>query len=122
MLQWTEGNASWSNCSTVATYKHADSASFSTRLQLMGEDVELGEPGRYCSGNPGPMAPMDTGAKAASPRAASLETPAPAIFLLAVPYGAPSASDTSVANITAAHRRMTGASKVQLLSSGHQIL
>jgi hypothetical protein len=82
MMRWTEANASWSNRSTVATYEHADSTTFSTCLQLMGGDAELGGPSR-----------------AASPRVASPKTPAPATSVLVVPYGAPPAPSTSVANI-----------------------
>jgi hypothetical protein len=110
-------NASWSNRSTVTTYEHVDSTSFSTHLQLMGGDAELGEFSNYYSGNPGLMEPEDPGVKAASP-----EMPAPDISVSVMPYGAPPAPDTSEASITASHRRMTGVSKVRLLSSGYEIL
>jgi hypothetical protein len=56
-----KANASWSNLSVVATYEHTSSASFSTRLQLTGMDVEPDEPGRYAPSNHRLMAPEDTG-------------------------------------------------------------
>jgi hypothetical protein len=85
----------------------------------MGGDVE---PGRYCLGNPGPMAPKDPGAKAASPKAVTLETLAPTISESVALYGVPPTPGTSVANIAAGHRWMPRANKIQLLSSGHRIL
>jgi hypothetical protein len=100
MLRWTEPNASWSNRSVVATCEHMNSTSFNNRLPLMGGDVE---PGRYCPGNPRPMAPKDLGAKAASPRVATLETLAPTISESVVLYGVPPTPGTSVANITVGH-------------------
>jgi hypothetical protein len=106
----------------VATNEHMNSASFSTLLKLMAEDAEPGEPGRYYPGNPRLMVPKDSGTKAASPRVASPEMSAPTISVSAVAYGAPPALGTSVASIIVGHRRMTRASKVRLLSSGHRIL
>jgi hypothetical protein len=87
----------------VATCEHMNSASFNNRLQLMGVDVEPGEPSRYCPGNPGPMASKDPGAKAASPKAATLKTPTPAISESVVLYGVPPTPGTSIANITAGY-------------------
>jgi hypothetical protein len=101
MLQWTKGSALWSNHSAVATCEHANSASFSTRLQLTGRDAEPEEPCKYVPGNPGLMAPEDPRAEAASPGATLLETLVPAISELMVPCGAPLAPKTSVANIIA---------------------
>jgi hypothetical protein len=54
-------------CSMVATYEHADSTSFSNRLQLMGKGANLGEPGRYGPSNPGLMAPEELGMKPRHP-------------------------------------------------------
>jgi hypothetical protein len=53
----------------VTTREHTDSASFSTRLQLMDRGAEPREPSRYGLSNPGRMAPEDPGAEAMSPRA-----------------------------------------------------
>jgi hypothetical protein len=88
MLWWTEANASWSNRSATATYEHANSASFSIRLQLTGGDMEPKEPSRYRSGNPRLMVPEDPGAKAASPGVVLLKTLAPAISVPVAPQGA----------------------------------
>jgi hypothetical protein len=46
MFQWTEANVSCSNLSVVVACEHADSASSSTHLQLMGRKEVLGEPGK----------------------------------------------------------------------------
>jgi hypothetical protein len=74
-----EYNASWSSRSAVATCKHAGSATFSTRLQLMGGGIELGEPGSYSLSNPGLMPPKNPRARATSPGAALSETRTPSI-------------------------------------------
>jgi hypothetical protein len=102
--------------------EHADSASFSTHLQLMGGDAELGDPSKYYPGNPRLIAPKDLRTKAASPRATSQEMPAHAISAAAAPCGAPPTPGTPVGNVVASRQRMTRASKVQLLLSGHRIL
>jgi hypothetical protein len=93
-------------CGRVSSSKHAWCF-----LQLIDGDAELGEPDRYCPGNPGFMVPKDPGAKAASPRVLSPEMPAPAISVSAAPCGASPTPGTSVANIAAYHLRMTEANK-----------
>jgi hypothetical protein len=88
----------------VATCEHMESASFSTDLQLMGGHIEPREPSRYYLGNTGLMAPEDPGANAASHRATSLDTPALALLVSAVPCGAPPVPGTSVASIATGRR------------------
>jgi hypothetical protein len=110
-----EASASWSNYSVVETCEHANSTLFSTHLQLTSGGVEPEEPGRYGPGNPKLMVPEDPGAKAASPRAMLLKMPAPTISEIAMPYGTPPASGTSIANVTADRQRMTLTNKVWLM-------
>jgi hypothetical protein len=74
MLQWTEASASWSNRSTMATYEHINSTSFSTHLELTGGDAEPKEHGWYGPGNPRFMVPEDSRAEAASPGAQRLHS------------------------------------------------
>jgi hypothetical protein len=99
----------------VGTCEHANCTLFSTHLQLMSGDVEPEEPGRYGPGNPKLKAPEDPGAEAASPRAMLLKMPSPTISEIAMPYGVPPASGTSIANVTADRQRMTLTNKVWLI-------
>jgi hypothetical protein len=96
MLRSNEASVWWSNRSTVVTYEHASSASFSTYLQLLGGHVELRELGRY--------------------EAVLLETLAPDISVPTTPCGALPTPDTSVATATTTtttgRRWTTGTSKV----------
>jgi hypothetical protein len=89
MLRWTETSVWRSNHSTVVTCKHASSTSLSIHPQLTGGDTESEELGRYGAALP--------------------EGLAPDILVPMMPYGAPPAPDTSVANATAAagHRWTT---------------
>jgi hypothetical protein len=54
----------------AATCEHTDSASSSTRLQLIGGGGDSGEPGKYNLDTPGLTVLEDPGAKAAPPGAA----------------------------------------------------
>jgi hypothetical protein len=54
MLWWIKVSVSCSNLFVVVTCEHADSASSSTRLQVMGGDEEPRELGKYSSDTPGP--------------------------------------------------------------------
>jgi hypothetical protein len=117
MLRSTEASALCRNRSAVATCEHANSALFSTRLQLTGGDAEPEEPCSYSLGNPGLMAPKDLGVEAASPRVVLPETPTPAISVPAAPCRALPAPGTSIANVTVGHRRTIETNNVQFLSS-----
>jgi hypothetical protein len=61
MLRWIEASVSCSNLFMVVTCEHADSASSSTRLQVMGGDEEPRELGKYSSDTPGPKVHEDSG-------------------------------------------------------------
>jgi hypothetical protein len=80
MFRWTEASVSCSNLSVAAIYKHTDSASSITRLQMMGGDEEPGEPGKYSPDIIGLTVLEDLGAGAASPGVALLKMPALVLF------------------------------------------
>jgi hypothetical protein len=104
----------------------------------MGGDEEPGEPSKNSPDIPGPTVLEDLRARAAPPRAAPPETPAPvplttksydsflvlspsqglafATSMLVAPCGSSLAPSTSVADDTAGCRRATGTNEARLLS------
>jgi hypothetical protein len=93
------------NLSAATTCKHVASASSSTRLQLMGGDEELGEPGKNILDTPGPTVLEDPrdGARAASPS----QGLASATSISVAPFRASLECGTAVADATSSHRRAT---------------
>jgi hypothetical protein len=87
----TEASISCNNLSTATTSEHADSASFPTRLQSIGEGGKLGEPSGGSPDNPGLAVPENPGTGAASLGAAPSWGPAPSTSTLVAPCDVPSA-------------------------------